>query len=454
MEHNPVIALFLALAIIIAAARGAGAFARRLNQPRVLGELIAGVILGPTLVDLVHSSFISTDPELLEETIRELAELGVLMLMFKVGLEVHLNELLRVGTVALIAGVVGALLPVAMTVPLVLAAGYEMIPAAFAGVALAATSVSISAQVLIELGLLQTKEGSALLATALIDDVVAILLVSLVVALSGPEGQVSVAELGVIVLRMVAFIGLGFAFSWFVLPRLANYIYAHPKDGEAYGVPAFALIAALSYGWVAEVLGGVAAITGAFIAGVGLSQAIPPVRKEIGLAVTNIAYAFLVPIFFVSIGLTADLSAFPLSAIPFTLALIAAAVVSKVLGCGISARLGGFSNKESLRLGVCMVSRGEVGLIIAALGLSSGVFAADSPLFASLFMVILLSTMLTPPLVRLVFRAEPDSRDPAAADQQTGTASPGPVSPGEPAAHQHLPVSPVVTPLEPTGDKV
>ncbi|MFN8448027.1 MAG: cation:proton antiporter [Anaerolineae bacterium] len=126
-------------------------------------------------------------------------------------------------------------------------------------------------------------------------------------------------------------------------------------------------------------------------------------RHEIEHAASNIAYAFLVPIFFVDVGLQTDLSTFPLSALPLALLLLLVGLVSKVGGCGLGARLGGFTNRESLQLGVCMISRGEVGLIIATLGLSSGVFHADQPLFASLFLVILLTTVVTPILVRQVF---------------------------------------------------
>jgi Kef-type K+ transport system membrane component KefB len=148
----------------------------------------------------------------------------------------------------------------------------------------------------------------------------------------------------------------------------------------------------------------VAAITGAFIAGVGLSRVREHIKRQIDVAVSNIAYVFLVPIFFVSVGLQTDLHNFPLSALPFAALLLAIAVISKIAGCGLGARLSGFNNTESLRLGVCMISRGEVGLIIAALGLSTGFFRPGDALFPSLFLVILLTTVLTPPLVRRVFQ--------------------------------------------------
>ena len=408
MENNPVIGLFLALGIIIAAARIAGAIARRFDQPRVLGELLVGVILGPTLIDVLHTSVFGTSGAHLEDVIVDLAELGVLLLMFKIGLEIHLSELLKVGLVATFAGVLGALVPVIIALPLVMAFGYGWQPALFAGVTLAATSVSISAQVLIELGVLRTKEGNALLATALIDDVIAILLVSLTIAITGPQAQVDTGSLVLIVARMAGYIIVAGLIAWFALPRLMNWIDSRPELRHSYGNAATALIIVLIFGWAAQHFGGVAAITGAFIAGVGLSRARGGAKREIDVAISNISYAFLVPIFFISVGLQTDLSTYPLSALPLTALLLVAAVVSKIVGCGLGARLGGFNRAESLRLAVCMISRGEVGLIIVTLGLSSGVLSANDPLFASLFMVILLSTVLTPPLVRRMFQVKED----------------------------------------------
>jgi len=140
-----------------------------------------------------------------------------------------------------------------------------------------------------------------------------------------------------------------------------------------------------------------------FIAGVGLSQ-LPAQKKEMEAATSHLAYALLVPIFFVHVGLETDLSAFPVAVIPFMLLLLLMAVLSKVLGAGLGARMGGFNLIESLRVGICMVSRGEVGLIIISIGLSSGLLDSGSELYAALFMVILLTTVLTPPLVRWVFQ--------------------------------------------------
>lgn len=404
MEHNPAAALFLAIAIIIAASRIGGAITRRLGQPRVLGELIVGVILGPTVLNMMQQPIFHGAE--LSNTIHELAELGVLLLMFLVGLEVNLGELASVRQVATYAGFAGALLPVVLTVPLVLAANFTWEPALFAGVTLAATSVSISAQVLLELGFLRTKEGNALLATALIDDVLAILLVSLATALVRTGGEVDLGSMVLIVVRMAIYIVIASLTAWFVVPRLMEYISKRPVLAQSYGIPAFALVIMLLFAWSADEFGGVASITGAFIAGVGLSRVHEHDKHQVEEAASAIAYAFLVPIFFVNVGLQADLRSFPLSALPFAAALLIVAIFSKVVGCGWGAKRGGFTNQESFRLGVCMISRGEVGLIIASLGISAGVFRADEPLFTALFLVILVTTVVTPIFVRMVFPKE------------------------------------------------
>ena len=420
---NPFIPLMLALGVILLASRAGGAIARRLNQPRVLGQLIVGVILGPTVLDMLHWGILQGVD--LQHTIKEFAELGVLLLMFNIGLEVHLSELAKVGKVAVFAGVLGVVAPVALTAVVVLPAGYSMMPALFAGVTLAATSVSISAQVLLELGYLHTKEGNALLATALIDDVLAILAVSLTLVLAGAgtaEGSADFSQLLVIIVQMAGYILIAFLLAWYALPRVMLWIQRRPQLSQAYGIPIFALVSALLFGWSAEYLGGVAAITGAFIAGVGLSKLSLSMKHDIEQTMSHLAYVFLVPIFFVNVGLETDLSTFPLDALPFMLILLLMAVLSKVVGAGFGARMGGFNLRESLRVGVCMVSRGEVGLIIISIGLSSGILDGGSELYASLFMVILLTTVLTPPMVRWVFQGKNQSEisNPTLAGAATG----------------------------------
>jgi Kef-type K+ transport system membrane component KefB len=308
-----------------------------------------------------------------------------------------------VRNVALLGGILGAALPVALAIPVVLLHNHPADMAVFVGVVMAATSVSISAQTLLELGVLRTKEGFGLLATAVVDDIIAILMLSVAVALLGSQSEAaSWLDITWIFARMALYLAGGLALAWFVLPRLFSWLQRQPSFSAR--LAAFALVTALIFGWSAQALGGIAAITGAFMAGMGLSQTTERIKYEIEVAVQSIAYALLVPIFFVHVGLITNLRELGLGDLPFALALLAAAVIAKVIGSGIGARLGGFSTPESFRLGVCMISRGEVGLIIAALGLSQGLISAD--LFQPIFLVILLTTILTPPLVRWVFRQQ------------------------------------------------
>jgi len=397
VESTLVAQLFLALALIVGAAQIAGAAARMIGQPRVFGALLAGIILGPTLLNMLHWG-VFDQPELIQTTSDELAQLGVLLLMFTVGLEVHFDELASVGKVALWSGTTGGLVPVLLVVPAVLAFDHSFKTALFAGVAMNATSVSISAQTLLELGLLRTREGIGLLASAVVDDIIALLLLSVEVATLGSNA--SVGGLIWIIARMVLYLAGAMAVAWWVVPVLFNWIHRTPQIAS--GLSSFALIAALVFGWSAEILGGIAAITGAFITGLGFGKATQRVKTEVEHTVREIAYAFLVPIFFVNVGLHADLTQIGLSTLPLTGVLLAAAVVSKVASSWIGARLGGFTNGESFRLGVCRISRGEVGLIVASLGLANGLL--DSDLYHPLFLVIVLTTVITPPLVRLSFQ--------------------------------------------------
>ena len=413
MHDNPVVPLLLAISLILCAARLAGAAARRLGQPRVLGELLVGVALGPTLVNLLHWGPLATGH--LDATIKELAELGVLVLMFNIALEIQPRELMAVGRTAVYAGILGAVVPLGVIALLTWGFGFPTHVAVLAGVVLSANSTSISAQTLLELGVLRTKEGNAMLATALVDDVLAITLVSIAVALTGGTGEVTWLGLAWVVLRMILFFSAAGFVAWVVLPRLMNWIHLTPEFGQLYGVPVFALMFALFLGWSAETLGGVAAISGTFLAGFGLSRINARAKHEVEQASAYVSYAFLVPIFFVSIGLVTDFAQLGLSSLPYAGLLILASVVTKVVGTGAGALLGGFNRVEALRLGVCMISRGEVGLIMASIGLARGIF--DDQVFPSLLLAILVSTLVTPPLVRLVFRGviPEDSAEPAPA---------------------------------------
>ncbi len=390
---SPFLQLTLALAVIILAAKAGGYLAVRLRQPAVLGELLAGLILGPTFINLVHLPLFS-DPTLLQEEINDLATLGVVFLMFMAGLEVELNEMLHAGRASLFSGTFGVIAPLLMGALAAMPFGHTDQSAWFIGIILTATSVSISAQTLLELGVLRTREGITLLGAAVVDDVLVLIILSIFLALGGSAGGEGSVIL--IVVRMIVYLGLAAALGWFVLPGLVKWIDRQPISE---GLTAIVLCIILVFAWSAEVMGGLAAITGAFIAGVGLGRS--HLRDKIESKMRVITYGFLVPIFFVSIGLEANLREITGSLLPFLIVLFVVAVVSKVIGAGLGARLAGLNTAESLRVGTGMISRGEVGLIVAGIGVRQGIISAE--IFTVVVVLVLLTTLITPLLLRYVF---------------------------------------------------
>jgi Kef-type K+ transport system membrane component KefB len=392
---DPFLQLLLALALIIVAAKGAGYVSTRLGQPAVLGELLAGLLLGPTALNMLHWPVFSS--EHLEETIHHLAHLGVLFLMFIAGLEVDLDAMRHAGRPAILAGVMGVIAPIALAVIAGLPFGYSLEEGFFIGLTLAATSVSISAQTLMELGVLRSRVGMGLLGAAVADDVLVVLLLSLATALAGGTGNVW-ALLWTLA-KMLLFFVLAFILGKQFLPRLSAIIARLPiSEGEM----ALAIVIGLLYAWAAEALGGVAAITGAFLAGLLFGRTM--IRQVIETRMHTLAYAWLVPVFFVSIGLETNARALGLEGLPFALAIIGVAIISKIIGCGAGAWIGGFSFGEALRLGVGMVSRGEVGLIVASVTMSAGL--VKPVMFATAVLMVLVTTLVTPLLLRVLYPAK------------------------------------------------
>jgi Kef-type K+ transport system membrane component KefB len=393
---SPFLQLVLALVIIITGAKVCGWLANRLRQPAVLGELLAGVLLGPSVLNLLNWSALANerDPHLLTETVFQLAELGVICLMLLAGLEIDPREMRRAGRVAALAGVSGVIGPLVLGGLVALPFGYQGQAAIFVGVILTATSVSISAQTLLELGKLRSREGLALLGAAVVDDVLVILLLSVSTAVA--SGGASPSAVLTILLKMLVYLSATLLLGIFVLPRLAEWVHGQPISQ---GLAALVLVTALLFAWSAEVFGGLAAITGAFIAGIGFGRS--HLREEIERDMRTITYAFLVPIFFVSIGLKTDIRLLTGADLWFALALVLVATVSKIVGCGLGARLGGFTLQESLRVGIGMISRGEVGLIVATVGVDAGLIKTE--LFSVVTVIVVVTTLITPLLLRLTF---------------------------------------------------
>ncbi len=386
----------LAIGLLIGAARLGGLVSKRLGQPGVLGELLVGVLLGPTLIDFFHLSWF-TDEHLGDQIIH-LAELGVVFLMFLAGLEIELDEMAKTGRAAALAGFLGVVVPMGLGLGLALGFGYSAEEALFLGIVLSATSVSISAQTLMELKVLRRREGLTLLGAAVFDDILVILVLSIFLALGGGAAG-GAGEVLVVLGRMAGYLVVAGAVGFLVIPRLLRVISRWPI---AQGLVSFSIVAVLLFAWAAEVVGGIAAITGAFL--VGLAFARSPLRQEIEHSFSALTYGFLVPLFFVSIGLQADAREVIGSGLLFGVLLVVIAIVSKIVGSGLGARWGGLNRGEALRLGIGMVSRGEVGLIVASVGLAQGLI--DSVVFAEIVLVVLVTTLVTPLMLRWAYNRE------------------------------------------------
>lgn len=394
----------LAIIIIIVAAKASGYLSSRLRQPSVLGELLAGLILGPTVLDMFHAWPVFSHDAHLAESITLLAEIGVLLLMMLAGLELHLPELVKSGKVSALAGTLGVLVPLGLgwgTAALFDASTAE---AVFIGLALAATSVSISAQTLLELGVLRSRVGLALLGAAVFDDILVILALSISLLLVG-EAEGGAVTIIITILRMLGYLVGASVLGFWLIPRLVSRIDRLPISQ---GTVAAVLVIALLYAWAAEVLGGMASITGAFLVGLFLAQV--SFKERIETAVATLAYAFFVPIFFVNIGLEVNLRAISGSAWWFAFILTVVAVFSKIAGSGLGARLSGFNNRESFQLGVGMVSRGEVGLIVASFALIEGLLSSEN--FSIVVFMVIMATLLTPPMLRAIFASDKPAAPP------------------------------------------
>ncbi len=398
--------------LVLVAAKGAGSLSMRLGQPAVLGEILAGLVLGPTLLDVlalpifrgggVQDAF---HPGL-SEIIHDLAEIGVILLMFVAGMETDLDEMKRVGKVAFWSAAGGVVLPFTFGALTGRFFGYPWVESIFIGTVLTATSVSISAQTLMELGALRSREGTAILGAAVIDDVMGIIALSLVIAFTGAgvasgDGM-GPGEILLIGARMILFFLLGWFLGRRFLDRVTGRVRTLPTSQP---LMAFVLLVAFLYAFAAEYLGRMAAITGSYLAGLLFAQT--RFKGEIDRGIHPITYSLFVPVFFVDIGLQANGRAIVASGrmVLFCALIVLVAVLGKIAGCGLLARLSGFSRIESLRVGMGMISRGEVGLIVAGYGLASGVISRD--IFSMMVVMVLATTLVTPVLLRAVFPRPP-----------------------------------------------
>lgn len=376
------------LAIIIVFAKFFGLLARKLKAPQVVGEIIAGLLIGPSILGLVQQS----------DFLAQMAEIGVIMLMFSAGLETDLKELLKTGPIAFLIACAGVFVPLAGGTLLYMAF-YGMAPwgsekffmAVFIGVIMTATSVSITVQSLKELGKLKGKVGTTILSAAIIDDVIGIIVLTFVVGFKSPDSNP-----GKVILSTLLFFALSvvIGFLIFKLFDLFDERYPHTRR-----IPILGLALCFFLSYVAEKYFGIADITGAYMAGIILCS-IKDSNYIADKTDTN-SYMLFGPIFFASIGLKTNIDNIDGSIMIFAVCFVFVALICKIIGCGLMAKICRFSFSDSLKIGVGMMTRGEVALIVSQKGLSVGLLTPVY--FTAVILLIMVSSILTPILLKLLY---------------------------------------------------
>ncbi|PKM52834.1 MAG: sodium:proton antiporter, partial [Firmicutes bacterium HGW-Firmicutes-5] len=379
-------------AIILLSTKLFGLLTRRLQMPQVVGALLAGLLLGPTFLNILHET----------DFIAKMAELGVILLMFSAGMETDVKELKRTGKASFVIAAFGVLIPLVggflaagiFSDTLTEATKIEMLRNIFIGVVLTATSVSITVETLREMGKLKSPAGTAILGAAIIDDILGIIILTIIMGF---------ASEGVSMMGIVFRIGGFFVFA-IISGIIFNKIFAHMTDkyGRKRRVPIYGLILCLMFAYIAEEFFGIADITGAYLAGIIIANL--GSHDYINEKVEITSYMLFSPIFFASIGIKTAIETMNFNILIFALVLLAIAILTKVVGCGIGARMMGYSKEDALRIGVGMVSRGEVALIVASKGMSAGLITEQA--FAPLIIVVLVTTLITPILLKMVYRTK------------------------------------------------
>lgn len=377
----------LALAIILLSTKVLGLATERVHMPQIVGALLAGLFLGPAGFCIVERS----------DLLDQLAELGVIFLMFHAGLETDISDLKKTGKASFVIALIGVLLPLFGRIAVFfvffgMGSEQMILEAVFTGVVLTATSVSITVETLQEMGKLNTLVGSSVLGAAVVDDILGILVLTLVSGFADPTTDV-IAAFGKIALYLV-FLPIVAVIARKIF-GLLDKNRAHSKRTAIY-LLAFSLLMA----YVTEEYFGIADITGAYFAGMMVCN-IEKTRDFVSEKVNIASYLFFSPVFFASIGLKTDLTGFSSQLALFCGVLLIVAILSKMMGCGISAKAMGFSGHESLCIGIGMISRGEVALIVAQKGQEIGVLSPS--LFPAVVLMVIVTTLLTPILLRPAF---------------------------------------------------
>ena len=381
--------VFRNLAIIILSAKFFGLVARKFKAPQVVGEIIAGLIIGPCLLNLVHIS----------DTISIFAEIGVVLLMFSTGLGTNLKELIKAGPIATLIATVGVAVPL-VGGTLLYGAFYgfaavgspEFYRALFIGTIMTATSVSITVATLQELGHLKSFLGTTIVSAAVIDDVIGIVVLTCVLGASGGSDTSLVEVLMDTILFFAAAIVIGL-----IIHKAMLWLDHRNPHTQRITIVSLAFCFAMAY--IAEQYFGIADITGAYIAGIVLCSLEDASYIERRVDISS--YTLFSPVFFASIGLKTDISGLTPTILLFSVCFVVVALITKIIGCGLAAKVCRFSWPDSLKVGVGMMTRGEVALIVAQKGLGVGV--VDSVFFTAVILLIVVSSIITPLVLKGLF---------------------------------------------------
>ncbi len=376
------------LAIIVIAAKACGIIARKLKAPQVVGEIIAGLLIGPCVFGLVQQT----------DFIAQMAEIGVILLMFSAGLETDLKELMKTGPIAFLIACAGVFVPLVGGTLLYMgfygaaAVGTEeFFRAVFIGVIMTATSVSITVQTLKELGKLKGKVGTTILSAAIIDDIIGIVVLTFVIGFKNPENK----PISVVINTVLFFIfAIVVGFLSYKLFKWVDNRYPHTRR-----IPIAGMAYCFALSFIAERFFGIADITGAYVAGIILCSIKD--SEYIAEKMDINSYMLFGPVFFASIGLKTNISNMNLDILFFSIGFVIVALTCKIIGCGLVARLCKFKGPDSLKIGIGMMTRGEVALIVSQKGLAVGLL--DDVYFTSVILLIIVSSIATPILLKILY---------------------------------------------------
>jgi Kef-type K+ transport system membrane component KefB len=383
----------LDLALILLSTKIFGLLTQKIQMPQVVGSLLAGLLLGPAVLNLLSET----------EFITQVSELGVVVILFTAGVGTDIRELRQSGKAGFLVALCGVLVPLGMgmlTAWIAFKTGMtsegSFLNNLFVGTILTATSVSITVETLREMGKLNTQVGETILAAALIDDVLGLIALTLVSSMAGQKQSIAL-----VLVKIAAFFLLAFAVAWLVV-RFFNWVVRRRGDRNLRRYPILAFALCLLMAYCAEHFFGVADIIGAYAA--GLMVSCTSKAKYIESKFEPLSYLLLTPVFFASVGISADISDMDGKILLFSVLLLVVAIVSKIIGCGLGARLCHFKRQESLEIGVGMASRGEVALIVANRAEEMGVL--HQSMMTPVIVMVVGCAILTPVMLKLVYRRE------------------------------------------------